>query len=275
MPQFIEHRGVRTALEISGSGPPLLMIHGAEGSRRQFATVAPQLADRFTVIAYDQRDCGDTVNPETVATLADLAEDARALLEALGHSWAFVFGASFGGRVAQALAMRSPSLVRRLVLASTWPLPLSLAEANRAVAADIQRLRSDLPASAHQLAEYFFPAFFLTAQPAFRDHFTSAPPRSPRSARRAAATVEVPAAGASAITQPTLLIAGELDRVVPARITLAMAESLTDSRCVVLPGVGHLTLAQAPDLVARHVREFFGEDAAVRADAPVARGALG
>ena len=58
MPDFIDLNGTRTAFELQGSGPPLLMLHGAEGSRRQFNAIRPALVDRYTVVSYDQRDCG-------------------------------------------------------------------------------------------------------------------------------------------------------------------------------------------------------------------------
>lgn len=256
MPDFIDLGSVRTAYEAVGSGPPLLMLHGAEGSRRQFEAVRPQLADRYTVITYDQRDCGETTGAQEPATLSELADDAAGLLDALGHGSAFMFGTSFGGRVAQALAIRHPARTRRLVLAHTWALPVSIAQANPEVAGEIARLRAELPSSAEALAALFHPPAFLEAHPAARAHFKAAPPRSARSERRAAAVEDRPALDIRTITQPTLLIAGELDRVVPTALTLSLAEHLRDSRAVVLPGVGHLSLAQVPDVVAGHVRTF-------------------
>lgn len=256
MPQFIELCGTQTAFEVAGSGPPLLMMHGAEGSRRQFTGITPELADRYTVITYDQRDCGDTVNPDSPATLITLADDAQALLAALGHASAFVFGTSFGGRVAQALAVRHPQSIRRLVLASTWPLPVSLAAVNAEVAQELARLRSRLPDSAESVAEIFFPAAFLADRPEFRGYFKSVPARSARSERRGATFGDVPALDITGIEVPTLLIAGAVDRVVPVELALSLADYIRDVRSVVLPEVGHLTLAQVPEIVARHLREF-------------------
>lgn len=252
----LELNGTCTAYEVEGSGPPLLLLHGAEGSRRQFALIRPALAERFTVITYDQRDCGDTANPEQHATLAMLADDAKALLDALGHATAHVFGTSFGGRVAQALAVSQPEVVRHLVLGSTWPLQVSIAHANPEVAQALARLRGQLPESAEQMAEYFYPSAYLQAHPAARRHFASAPARSARSERRAAATGDMPDMDISRIETPTLLIAGALDRVVPTALTLSMAQSIRGSRSIVLPDVGHLAVTQAPALVARHLIEF-------------------
>jgi pimeloyl-ACP methyl ester carboxylesterase len=257
MTSLIEVRGTRTAVDVEGSGPPLLMLHGAEGSRRQFSAIRPELADRYTVISYDQRDCGDTTGPEVAATLAELADDARALLEALGHPSAFVFGTSFGGRLAQALAVRHGAVVRRLVLASTWALPVSLASANPEVVHQLGRLRAGLPGTAEQMAEIFFPPDHLQAHPDARDYFKAAPARSARSDRRAAAVADQPSLDLSRITQPTLLLAGTADRLVPAQLTLSLKDHIgAPAKTVLLPGVGHLSVAQAPREVAVHLREF-------------------
>lgn len=256
MPDTIALNGTRTACEMQGSGPPLLLLHGAEGSRKQFALLRPALAQRFTVITYDQRDCGDTTNPEQPSTLSMLADDAKALLDALGHPAAHVFGTSFGGRVAQALAVRHPDAVRRLALGSTWPLPVSLAQANPEVARALAQLRAELPHSAEQMAEYFYPAAYLQAHPAALRHFASAPARSPRSDRRAAATGDMPGLDIRRIAHPTLLLAGALDQVVPPALTLSLANAIAGARSVVLPGVGHLTVTQAPADVAQHLIDF-------------------
>jgi pimeloyl-ACP methyl ester carboxylesterase len=256
MPDFIEINGTRTACDVDGDGPPLLLLHGAEGSRRQFAALRPLLAGRYTVITYDQRDCGDTVNPEQPATLALLADDARALLGALGHASAHVFGTSFGGRVAQALAMRHPQTVRRLVLGSTWPLQVSLAAVNPDVAQELARLRARLPESAEDLARIFYPRDYLQAHPAALRHFASAPAPSPRSDRRAAVTADVPDLDIARIDRRTLVVAGALDRIVPPALTLSLADTVRGARSVVLPEVGHLATAQAPGELARHLIEF-------------------
>ncbi|MDM0015301.1 alpha/beta hydrolase [Variovorax sp. J22P168] len=252
----LELNGTRTAYEVDGTGPPLLMLHGAEGTRRQFALIRPALVEHFTVITYDQRDCGDTVNPEQPATLSMLADDAKALLDALGHATAHVFGTSFGGRVAQALAVRHPDVIRRLVLGSTWPLQVSIAQANAEVAQALARLRSALPESAEQMAQYFYPSAYLQANPAARRHFASAPARSVRSERRAAATGDIPDLDIGRIAKPTLLIAGALDRVVPMALTLSLAQGISGSQSIVLPDVGHLAVTQAPDLMAHHLIDF-------------------
>lgn len=256
---FFEHSdGTRTAFDITGNGSPLLLIHGAEGSRRSFDRLVPQLSARFTVIVYDQRDCGETENAAEPSDLRLLAADAVELLQGTGHFPAHVFGTSFGGRVAQTVALLHAPAVRRLVLASTWALPLSLRDLNGEVVVEMARLRERLPDSAEQLAEYFFPSAFLSEYPQFRQHFARASVRSARSDRRAQAVNDHPTLAAGDIAAKTLLLAGACDRLVPSALTVGMKDAIRDTESAVLAGVGHITCVQAPKEVADHLQRFLG-----------------
>lgn len=256
MPEFQLSGGVRTAYERAGEGPPLLLMHGAEASRQMFASITPALARNFTVIAYDQRDCGDTEAPPQPATLADLAHDAAALIHGLGYPRAHIFGSSFGGRVAQALALLHPGTIDRLVLGSTWPLPETYAALLPEVAASIGTLRARLPDSAEELATWFFPETLLCERPELRQLFAAARPLTERAQRRAQTVASTLALSPSAIEAPTLVIAGALDRVVPSDITMRLARTIPGSEQVLLAGVGHVTVMQSTELVARHLEEF-------------------
>lgn len=259
MPIFDHRDGTQTAYETAGDGPLLLLIHGAEGSRRSFDRMIPFLKDHFRIAFYDQRDCGETQNAASEVDLERLGDDAGELLAALDSGSAFVFGTSFGGRVAQALAIRHPEQVKRLVLGSTWAVPHSIAELNGSVAAEVVKLRAGLPGSAPQLAEYFFPLDFLAAQPTFRQHFARAPVRSERSERRSKAVGGATTLEASRITAKTLLLAGLDDRLIPARLTEAIRRDIADSEYVGLDGLGHIGYVQAPQRVADQLIKFFGE----------------
>ena len=255
MNEFIQAGDVRVAFERVGHGPPLVLMHGAEASHQMFASLMPSLAPHFTVIAYDQRDCGDTEAPERAATLADLADDAQRLIKALGYRRAHVFGSSFGGRVAQALALLHPQSVDRLVLTSTWPLPRPYEELCPD-AKHLADLRLGLPATAEELAGWFFPQPFLQERPELRRIFANAQPQTARSARRAQTVATTLSHGVADIVAPTLVLAGELDRVVPASVTLAMAGRIRGADAVMLPAIGHVTTMQAPDVVAHHLLRF-------------------
>ncbi|WP_418118153.1 alpha/beta fold hydrolase [Variovorax sp. 350MFTsu5.1] len=255
MTGFLQAGELRVAFEREGEGPPLVLMHGAEASRQMFSALVPHLSKHFTVIAYDQRDCGETEGPQRASTLADLADDAQRLIKALGFKRAHVFGSSFGGRVAQALALLHPRSVDHLVLGSTWPLPRPYEE----LCPDAKRLaelRSGLPATAQELATWFFPEAFLQQRPELRSIFASARPGSARSARRMATALTAIERGVADIVAPTLVLAGELDRVVPPSVTLSMAGRIRGADAVLLPGIGHVTAMQAPQMLAQHIVRF-------------------
>ncbi|MGJ7565109.1 alpha/beta fold hydrolase [Variovorax sp. GB1R11] len=241
---------------MSGDGPPLLLIHGAEASRHMFDAITPLLAQRFTVIAYDQRDCGDTEAPARPATLAQLALDAKTLVRSLGLPRVNVFGSSFGGRIAQVLAASHGDVVDRLVLGSTWALPHSLAELNPEGSRAIAALRAGLPHTSHQLAAMFFPDSYLARKPALLDFFGQVQPSSERSVRRAQAVTSGADIRLADIAAPTLLLAGDSDRVVPAHLTFDMGLWIANARRQLLPGVGHATCLQAPAEVAQALTRF-------------------
>jgi pimeloyl-ACP methyl ester carboxylesterase len=256
MTVFADVRGAKIAYEISGNGPPLLLIHGAEGTRRSFDKVVPELCRDFAVVTYDQRDCGDTENPETIASICDLAADAYELMSKLGYPESFVFGTSFGGRVAQAMAINYPDMVQRLILASTWQLSMSLIELNGEVANEVAALRGELPESAERIASFFFPEAFLVENPSFRKYFSRAKMRSDRSRRRERTVDDAPNLSLARVQVRTLLIAGEADRLVPQQLTLSMKNEIQDVEVAVLPGVGHVSCVQNPGLIVSHIKRF-------------------
>jgi 3-oxoadipate enol-lactonase len=247
---------VQIAYRIDGVGPPLLLLHGAEGDHRMFDGITPLLAQHLTVIRYDQRECGETENPPQASGLIDLAHDAHGLLLGLGIPRAHVFGTSFGGRVAQVLALTHPDVVNRLVLGSTWPVPQSIAQLNPSVVATIQNLRARLPDSAAELAEYFFPEAYLQHHPEFRALFQKAQPNSDRGRRRGAAVTDGTTLEAASIARPTHLIVNSLDRIVPPRVTLGMARCIAGATFSELSGVGHAGVLQAPERVAAAILAF-------------------
>ncbi|WP_421934043.1 alpha/beta fold hydrolase [Phenylobacterium sp.] len=114
--------GLDLYYERAGAGPPLLFISGTGGDLRnkpnQFDGPLPKA---FDMVSYDQRGLGRSDKPDLAYTMADYADDAAALMEALGLDKAHVIGVSFGGMVAQELVLRHPSRVDRLVLACTSP----------------------------------------------------------------------------------------------------------------------------------------------------------
>jgi 3-oxoadipate enol-lactonase len=117
---FTRARDLNLYYEIEGSGPRLLYVSGTGGDLRgQPRVFDGPLPRSFEVLAYDQRGLGQTDKPDVPYTMADYADDAAGLLDAVGWETALVIGVSFGGMVAQELALRHPERVERLVLCCT------------------------------------------------------------------------------------------------------------------------------------------------------------
>jgi 3-oxoadipate enol-lactonase len=106
--------------EVVGAGERLLVISGTGGDlRRTPRLTAGTDFGGFALLEYDQRGLGRSEAPEGPYTMADYGDDAAGLLDAVGWEDSRVLGISFGGMVAQELAIRHAARVRRLVLACT------------------------------------------------------------------------------------------------------------------------------------------------------------
>lgn len=109
------------AFRESGSGAPLLILHGLFGSGSNWGRVARELSARRRVIAVDLRNHGDSPWSETM-DYTEMADDVMRLVDHLGLRQADVLGHSMGGKVAMALALAHPQAVRRLLVADIAPV---------------------------------------------------------------------------------------------------------------------------------------------------------
>jgi pimeloyl-ACP methyl ester carboxylesterase len=115
---YVKTNGLEYYYEISGTGEPLLLLHGGLGSTDMFAPIMPALTDHRTVIAVDLHGHGRTALGSRKIDLVAIGKDMGAVLEKTGFKQVDVFGYSFGGGVALQLAAQHPEKVRRLVLVS-------------------------------------------------------------------------------------------------------------------------------------------------------------
>ena len=117
---FIKVKDIDIYYEIAGAGPKLLYINGTGGDLRKKPNIFDlPFVEHFTVLAYDQRGLGQTSKPNQPYTMQSYANDAAALMDALGWEKAHVLGVSFGGMVAQELAISYSEKIDRLALACT------------------------------------------------------------------------------------------------------------------------------------------------------------
>src|SRR5262249_46002696 len=103
----------------TGRGEPLVFLNGLAGDHLYWMGQVRALGTRFRCLALDNRDVGRSTYAKTPYTIADLAEDAASLLDALHLRAAHVVGLSLGGMIAQELALRQPQRVRSLFLVGT------------------------------------------------------------------------------------------------------------------------------------------------------------
>jgi pimeloyl-ACP methyl ester carboxylesterase len=248
--------GISIAFKRRGSGPPLLLMHGNEADHAMFDALAEHLAASFTVIAYDQRDCGQTDNPASPYLLADLGDDAAVLIAALRLPRAHVYGTSLGGLVAQALAARHPDCVDHLVLGNTWRAGVSPAKFNPEGMQQLASYRADPAANAARIAEFFFPPAFIKERPSIIEMFRGSGRSEDKRARRGAVIGQGASADLSNFPRPVLLITGSEDRVIPPAATAALADTIPHARLVTLEGIGHAGAIQAPERIANAIADF-------------------
>jgi len=251
----IAANGTSTSFKRSGKGPPLLLLHGAEADHSMFDAFVPMLSDDFTVIAYDQRDSGDTKNPASPYGFEELADDAAALIAALGYPHVNVFGTSFGGVIAQVLAARHAERIDHLVLSSTFRPGAPLRSINPDFPRFVQ-LRSRLPDSIGEFAKFFFTPDYLAKHPEALSVFAGSKRTDEQQARRGAVIPRPISVDIRKITAPTLVLVGAEDCLIPPAHSLSLAREIANARAVTIPGVGHVGTRQDPAAVAAAVKEF-------------------
>lgn len=239
--------------EVAGRGPRVLFIGGTGGDLRQKPGVhdGPLKGD-FEVLAYDQRGLGRTSKPARDYAMSEYGDDAAGLLEALGWDRAHVVGVSFGGMVAQELAIRHPERVDRLVLACTssgggggasYPLhdladlaPMERARRQISISdlANDDAWQRENPDTVKAMME-----FALQRQPPSGDSAAVAGARRQLKARSHHDTWD----RLALIRAPTLIAGGRRDGIAPVANQEALAKRIPNARLELFDG-GHMFLLQ-------------------------------
>jgi pimeloyl-ACP methyl ester carboxylesterase len=262
--------GLDAYYEESGSGTPLILVHGLGGSRMTWQRVVGALAKSFRVIAYDLRGLGRSRASAAAISLEVLVADLHGLVEGLELDGAVLVGHSLGGAVALAYAAEHPERVSAVVgvSAPSFTPPEQAAWLVRH-AESAKRDGMDAIAEAH--AQNGLPETFRKTHPDDVAAYKRVIAGSDRDGFAAICAVIGKLDlrnDLDRIRAPVLLVHGELDQVVPADAARATASRLASCEYVELEGCGHVVPFERPhDLVAL-VRDFVSRSAETSAIRP-------
>jgi pimeloyl-ACP methyl ester carboxylesterase len=260
--------GARLYYEIHGAGDPLLLHPGFGCSVEIYWANTEALARSFRVIVFDPRGAGRSSIGDASATMQTYADDAAALLDQLGVPSAHVMGTSFGGMVAQHIALEHPSRVRRLVLACTTPggpahvLPpmenmvkfMAASEISDPIAA----MKSTWPlnysdeyAAANEAD--------LVERALANEHLRST--AEGRAAQISAVQSHDTVARLAGLRSPTLVAHGDRDGTVPFENGRTLARAIPSARFSRYPGGRHLFFTECAGRLNAEITEFLAGDA--------------
>jgi len=270
----------------TGSGTPLILIHGWRGASSHWQGTLDSLADIRSVHAIDLPGHGETPAREAQITTEGLARLVVAFADQAGLDQFDLVGHSYGAAVAVAIAAQWPGRVRRLVLSSmgtarndleqtaltqthsfmnltlpwwrpwfamTRPWPGQWQPWVDWVGADPTMSRTIAGAALRQL-----PADQEIVSEGVREFLTTDPLCAMEVAIDAASPNFVTAL--ARITAPVLLLSGDRDPIMPAEGVAALAERLADCRTVLFDDCGHMPMIEWPDHFHRELRGFLSDD---------------
>jgi pimeloyl-ACP methyl ester carboxylesterase len=232
-----------------GSGPPLVLIMGYGGTMESWdPRFVDALAKHHRVVVFDNAGIGDTHALASPLTIDAMSNQTSALIDSLHLGKPDVLGWSMGGMIAQALAVKHPTQVRRLVLCATFPGTGTVVQPPQAA---INALSSTNPKT---VAAALFPANQTAAAAAFGTAIAGYPSAAAPSAAVISAQASAikqwwddadPAATRTAkITAPTLVADGTLDRLDPVINSHGLAKLIAKAKLVLYPDAGHAFLFQ-------------------------------
>ncbi|KIN74175.1 alpha/beta fold hydrolase [Sulfitobacter guttiformis] len=257
MPMF-ERKSITLHYELSGKGPPLLLIAGMMSDSASWAPIVPLLEPHFTLIRPDNRTTGRTVPWNAPASVDLFAEDCAALLEHLDAEPAHVLGHSLGGMIGMRLACAYPARVRTLTLAAAAPLRL---ERNVALFKTLLAIRqSDAAPDVWLNALFpwlFSPALYdLDGAVAQAAMISLSYPHAQTSAAMAHQIAALDGYAPDAVADlpcPAQALLAADDLLLPAALAQA---TLGDMPVHITANAGHSIHWDAPDAVANNLRQF-------------------
>lgn len=236
------------------SATPVLLLHAWGESRGAFDRLLPLLPNTVRAFALDQRGHGDAERPKTGYSLAALADDVVAFMDAVGLPSAVLLGSSSGGYVAQQVAVTNPSRVVGLVLVGS---PRSL-QGRPSFADEVDQLSDPIDAAWVRGSLTWFPRFQQVPESYIEDRVQDGvriPAHVWRETFNGLCSAAPPTETAT-ITSPALIVWGDRDELLSREQEEDLAVAIPGSRLVVYENTGHLVLWEQPERVALDLTTF-------------------
>jgi pimeloyl-ACP methyl ester carboxylesterase len=257
-----ERNGERLYFETRGRGPKLVLVRGLSRSMRFWpADFLEQLARRFELLLFDHRGIGRSELSNPKFTIADMADDLAAVMDASGFERAHVFGISLGGMVSQHLALRHPEKIDQLILAATLTAPKAMqARYGMFVPLIFGSRLNNLRGMQMQLRVLTTPSF-ARKNKIIAERWLDLLRDEPINGRAVVGQMRAALGNdtreqAAHVPHNTLVITGNADRLIPMKSSEWLARTLPNARLRVLDGVGHEIPAQAPAATTEAITEF-------------------
>jgi len=251
--------------DVRGEGAALVLLHAFPLGMSMWDGQCEALAPAYRVVRFGARGFGESDLADGPLTMERIADDAAALLDALGIERAVVGGCSMGGYAAFAFARRHPHRLAGLVLqdtkagADTEEARQSRFELARRVLDEGPRVAADafLPKLLGQTTQRERPQLAAV----LRERILATRPEAIASALHGLAAREDSRATLAAIRVPTLVLVGEEDAITPPAEAEAIARGVSGARLVRIPRAGHLANLENPPEVDRALRQFLARAA--------------
>lgn len=262
MPIARTKEGYEIRYEVAGEGPPLLLVSGTGHDHTFWAGQVPLFSSRHRTIVFDNRGSGESAVSEPGYSLADMADDAAAVLDTLGIARCHVMGFSMGGHIAQELALRHPGRVASLGIHHSWAR-------NDARLASFQRTRHRLAVLGEvealadlSLLGIYDPIWFHDRLEEMAQKRAAAIAAMRRRTLRGwegqlAACLEGDThARLGQIRVPTFITASDRDMIVAPHRAEEIHAGVAGSRYTLLRGTGHVALIEQPEMFAGLCLDF-------------------
>jgi pimeloyl-ACP methyl ester carboxylesterase len=255
MGEFVAIDGHPTWVEDTGTGTPVLVLHGGFSNCDGLVEVFAPLAADYRVLAFDRRGHGRTADTDAPFHYADMTTETVGVLEHAGGDAAHIVGFSDGGIIGLLLALARPELVRSLVLIG----------ANYHYDGIVPGMLEDVGPDSDTFA--FLQPGYAERSPDGGDHFAVV---AAKGAAMAATEPTLTTDDLARIPMPALVMVGDDDLVAPAH-TQSLYESLPNGQLAVVPGASHIVPYEKPALVAQLVADFLASGGEVATMMPVRR----